>query len=241
MANSLTDIVKVGSRTIHKKVAANKIKYVPTNLEGTVIYYPMEEKTINLTLDHSVLNINHGTIYGAIECVGKIGKGLNFDGIDDYIGCGNVIDVTNKLTIMGWVNFTSDCYGPLVSKYESGSKRWHVWIDGDGSIYFTLTNTVNMSGLFSGAYLVNNWTHLTMVYDGTLIGNANRFKAYVNGVQKVLTFPYSDIPDTFPNIISNLKLGEQNSYYYKGKFDEIKVYNRALTEQEILSSYQQES
>jgi hypothetical protein len=242
MANSLTDIVKVGSRTIHKKVVDNKIKYVPTNLEGTVIYYPMEEKTINLTLDHSALNTNHGTIYGAIECAGKIGKGLQFDGIDDYVDCGNVIDVTNKLSIIGWVKFPLDCYGVLVSKFENGYKRWHILIDGDSYIYFTVTDTDNMGGKFYGAAsLANTWVHLAMVYDGALIGNVNRVKIYVNGVQKTLSFYGPDIPSAFPVISANVQIGRQGIYYSKAAFDEIRIYNRALTEQEILASYQQES
>ena len=237
MGNNLVEIVKYGSRTIHSKLRGGTRKYVPKNLDGCVLYLPMDEKTINLSLDHSGLN-NHGTIYGAVETDGKINKGLSFDGIDDYVDCGNVLDVTNKLTIMGWVNFPLDCYGAVVSKWQVSDIRWHLWIDGNGSIYCTLPN--NGYCRFSATGLANTWIHLTMVYDGTLIGNENRMKAYVNGIQKTLIFPSGDIPSSIINVIGNLQIGKQNSYYFKGKIDEVKVYNRALTEQEIITTYQQE-
>ena len=64
-------------------------------------------------------------------------------------------------------------------------------------------------------------------------------KAFVNGGQKSLTF-VGDIPSSIININGALQIGRQNIYYYKGNIDEVRVYNKALTEKEIVSSYQQE-
>ena len=64
MSNKLMNLIKYGSRTIHSKVRSGKRIYVPKNLDGCVLYLPMDEKTFNLSFDHSG-HEKHGTIYGA--------------------------------------------------------------------------------------------------------------------------------------------------------------------------------
>ena len=234
--NSLTEIVNYGSRKIHSKVRNGTRKYVPTNLEGCKLYLPMEQKIFNLSADHSGLN-NHGTIYGATETDGKINKGLYFDGVDDYVDCGNVIDVTNKLTVIAWVKFPSDCYGPVVSKYESGDLRWHLWIDGNSRI---ICNIANKAARVSITGLIDTWVHLGMIYDGEQESQEDRLKLLINGEKITLDFYYGTIPSSCPTINSNLYINKQSTYYGKMSIDELRVYNVAISEETVIASYQQE-
>ncbi|RLI91232.1 MAG: hypothetical protein DRO95_04750, partial [Candidatus Altiarchaeales archaeon] len=57
---------------------------------------------------------NDGTIYGATWTDGKFGKALSFDGVDDYVDCGNdsSLDITDAITIEAWI------YDPPPEKLE---------------------------------------------------------------------------------------------------------------------------
>jgi prepilin-type N-terminal cleavage/methylation domain-containing protein len=61
----------------------------PFNDNGLVLYLPFEEGSGTSTRDLSGHN-NDGTLYNGPTWVeGKLGKALSFDGVDDYVDCGN--------------------------------------------------------------------------------------------------------------------------------------------------------
>jgi len=78
-----------------------------------------------------------------------------------------------------------------------------------------------------------------MVFDGSQSGNANRLKAYVDGKQQTLDFQ-GTIPATTPNTSGNpVTFGENldATDFYSGKLDEVKIFNYALTPQQIRDVY----
>ena len=80
-----------GVEVLHSKSGSSK-KILPINREGLVLYIPVDSAYSNIVADISG-ELNHGTRYGAIVIDnGKIGKGLQFDGISDYVDCG--VDVS---------------------------------------------------------------------------------------------------------------------------------------------------
>jgi hypothetical protein len=153
----------------------------------------------------------------------------------DYVDCGNVMDVNNKLTVMAWVKDSGNSGGNVIGKYEDMNKRWHIYINSgfDGLIYWNVGG--NNFGTSPSSVIEIDWHHLAMVYDGTLTGNENRLKAYIDGEQISLTFT-GIIPDTMPTIFANVNIGRHStSNFFQGVIDEVKVYSCALTEGEIQS------
>jgi len=73
--------------------------------DGLVAEWHFDEGYGSVLKDSSG-NGNDGTIYGATWVDGKFGKALSFDGVDDYVDCGNdrIFDFgTNTFTIETWV------------------------------------------------------------------------------------------------------------------------------------------
>lgn len=240
MPNKLVELVKYGSRTIHSKVRDNKIKYVPKNLDGCVLYLPMDEKTINLSLDHSGNNY-HGTIYGAVEIDGKINKGLYFDGIDDYVNCGNINNVgTGSVSLIIWFYALGDItYGAqLIGKqedYNAGSVGYGLYYRQDNKyIAFSIQDGVHGARIYRGTYNYNTWYCVAGVYNSTL----KKLTLYVNG-----NFQKELINNDIGNINNslNLRLGYSGQHAaFKGRQDEARVFNRALTNDEVRAIYEQE-
>jgi hypothetical protein len=90
--------------------------------------------------------------------------------------------------------------------------------------------TGGSSAVSSFALTLNQWHHIVMTYDLTNI------KLYIDGLLSA-TQPYTDAMNTFGN--SGISIGESNQAngywtYTDGKIDDIAMYNRALSDEEIL-------
>ncbi|MFQ5531447.1 MAG: LamG domain-containing protein, partial [Candidatus Nanoarchaeia archaeon] len=173
-------------------------------------------------------NGNDGTVFGPVLIKGINGSGLNFDGVDDYILISNSpeLTLTQDFTFSIWVKpdeFTNDvilCKGPNA---------------GDPDYLLTLGFGFKDIGFYDGTSWKNSnqgilsqymWNHVAFVYDGV------EYKFYVNGVLKGLTSATGNIQTSS----SDLMIGQQcltGANNFNGVMDEVKIYNRALTEGEI--------
>ncbi len=207
---------------------------------GMISYWKLDEGVGTTAYDS--VDANDGTlVYGPGWTSGQVGGALSFDGTDDYVDCGNVLNVTNKLTIEAWVKDSGESDGNVVGKFEAYDKRWHIYIDsmeahGPALIYWNIGGGTYAKS--STSAIGTDWHHLAMVYDGTQSGNEGRLKAYIDGAP--ITLNYSGtIPATMPAISANVNIGRHDTVnFFKGLIDEAAIYNRALSEIEIQHHHQ---
>jgi hypothetical protein len=79
----------------------------------------------------------------------------------------------------------------------------------------------------------NRWTHVALVYDRFLV---DRVRLYIDGEIVARGLPLGDAPG-FADV-RNLRLGTQfeRNGAYRGMVDEVKVYARTLSDEEIAAS-----
>lgn len=126
--------------------------------------------------------------------------------------------VSAKHTADGFsVSSTNDGIGDQA--YSSG-RYGRFYSSGYGYAYFA-------QGLSAEKYM-------RTIYDGSLVGNTERFKVYENGVQKTLTIPGFTVPASLP-ASTNIYIGDlyAGGYYMYGDVQEVIVYSRVLTADEI--------
>jgi hypothetical protein len=159
---------------------------------------------------------------------GKLAGALQFDGVNDYIDCGNpsALNIQDKITLACWIK---------VASFTRAGQA--ILAKGDNSYRLSRSNVGNfiqMSlsgtsvGWFDGATEVtdNEWHHIAGTYDGS---NAT---LYVDGVAD------TSVPATGKISTSsyNLFIGEnsqQRGRYFKGLMDDVWIYARALSESEV--------
>jgi uncharacterized protein YceK len=177
----------------------------------------------------------HGTILGGgyKSDGGFDGKGcFEFDGIDDgiYIEDNDIIDLANDFTISLWVN-PAYIHGP------EGSKAGVILRKGDAYELFYSNGIINLrihtpnfnQNTIDYNVDINRWSFVTVTYkDGVL-------KGYINGVQRSSNTYSGNIKEN----TNNLCFGRYNvgSFPFKGKLDEIKIFNRALSSSQIEAMY----
>jgi len=154
---------------------------------------------------------------------------LDFDGVEDYMTCGYISELsqTQTFTISVWLKFdnvsgTQRILGQrfnasnLISFAVVGDE---VYPSIDGAYGVTTTNLTS-----------DIWYHMVLVFDGTLIGNENRLKLYIDGVQESLLPFVGTIPSTTgvnPNPFYLGTDGFTTPNYYGGLMDEVGIFNTA--------------
>jgi hypothetical protein len=86
---------------------------------------------------------------------------------------------------------------------------------------------------FNDVIPVKRWTHIAFVYNTTW---SPREKVYVNGTQKTVSNAWKDtagnnIKSSTENLFIGCEHGSQN--FFKGRIDEVRIENRALTPSEV--------
>ena len=215
-----------------------------TKPAGLVAGYPSDEGTGTTLTDVTGHGLT-GTISGATWTTqGKYAKALSFNGTSSYVNLGNptLLQITGSMTVSAWVYATANPAddGQIVSKsnWGGGVTGWQFETSPDvGSQRFGISVSPNGTG-YVGRYSntvrqLNTWYYVAGVYDAS--GQA--LNIYVNGVldngSLVGTVPVSQFN---PNVNVNIGRrydGSGASFYFIGTIDEVRIYNRALTQAEI--------
>ena len=183
--------------------------------------------------EDSTANSNHGDDYvSATGKSGQISGGQAFDGIDDYVDCGNnaVLDVS-YLTVEFWLNvntWISD--GGILAKGDNTYRQYWIWTY-DGQVAFEIDEGGNVN--YAWAPTAGGWEHLAIIYDGANV------TTYRNGLQEN-TYPQATgaiDPSTQP-----LLLGSIPSFHYADfALDELRISNVARPLGWIATGYNNQS
>ena len=200
--------------------------------ENLVGYWSFDDGSGSVAVDGSG-NGNDGTLVNMEEADwvdGVVGKALEFDGVDEYVDCGNAgLDLSGDGTISLWIN-SSATYSEviiLIDRY-SGSYGYAIFFDSATTIALRF-GTDSKNSISVGNLLDGNSHHIVMVRDsGTFL------KLYVDGVEK-----YSGVSNgSDASVSSNTHIGGRGeTLNFDGLIDEVRIYNRALTASEIKALY----
>lgn len=168
---------------------------------------------------------------------GKIGRALDFDGKDDYA------ETTFNPTVLGQ-NFTVSAWVyPRSEGNHNGVAGGH-GVNGMNGITFLQFNKTGWAcGYGDGngwspenrvSLTLNAWNHVACVWSG-----GNWTKVFVDGV---LPSPANDMPQTmYVQHVDYFWIGRAyitRDRLFNGLIDELAVYNRALSAEEIRQQYQ---
>ena len=214
--------------------------YVPTN--GLVGYWPF-----NGNANDESGNGNNGTVNGAIFTSDRFGNGnsaYNFNGNNDFIQIINpILPIANSSrTISAWFNLTpTPEYNDWYSILSYGNNISDGFLN-DILIQKTLAD-INFNEFMCISNpifdLSNNWHNIIITYDSSNLLNV---KIYLDSLLLQTNITNYHGITSLNTQLTNLYFGKSNvmynSYYnFNGSIDDIGIWNRALTQEEITGLY----
>jgi len=185
-------------------------------------------------------NGNNGTLVNGVGYVGTNGGSLSFDGVNDYVGAGNLGSFYTQGTISYWM------YSTAVENYRNPFSTHYLGLN--AGIRFEQYTTASPHGGFNvvignddGSYSFydyspssvlssNTWYNVVLVWNTT----SSNVKGYLNGIEK-FSSSHTLWATTLPSI--SIGSGFSGSRYFKGNISSTKIYNRALTASEIQQNF----
>ncbi|RCV64105.1 PKD repeat-containing protein [Methanophagales archaeon] len=200
-------------------------------------YLGFDEGSGNTAEDTSGNN-NEGTIHGASWAEGKLGKALSFDGTNDYVDCGRdtSLKITGAITVEAWVKWTGDGNPYFVTKTGGSAKRsYDLSGNADGTVEFRVGDSDCKTFKSSGTTPIpaGKWVYLVGTYEPS-----NYVRLFVNGAlaeEDTTSIPAAQGENGLSWYIGSR---EGNQGWFKGIIDEVKIYNGALSAEEIRANYE---
>jgi hypothetical protein len=206
-------------------------------LAGLIGWWKLDEKQGDFA-DDSSGNNRFGRLMGDPKWQpsgGKIGGALEFDGDGDYIDLGTnlVPDITGQITVTAWikVNAFNYDYTAIITK---GDSAWRLQRDqATDHLEFACSglDVPNMQwSNVLGNVNVNDgqWHHAAGVYDGEML------YLYVDGKLDVSSKAAGTI-NTNDQPVYIGENAEQQERFWNGLIDDVRIYNYALSEEEIMT------
>ena len=225
--------------------------------DSLVGLWHMDEGVGTIITDSSI-NGNNGDIKNGVSWIGSdgghwnsrsdivfsYGDSLYFDGNNDYIDCGSdeILEITGSYTLSVWTKInTLNDRGTIIAFGGDGESlsvnylyRITPLTNGDIRIGHEYGNGNDQSYDINMGIITNRWYYLTLVKDSV----SKELKLY-NGDKLIDTIIYTHEATGGNN--GKLWIGRNpgpNDKYFEGIIDEIKIYNRVLSPEEIRTQFE---
>lgn len=223
-------------------ITAQVPQYVPTS--GLVGWWSFTGNA-----NDASTNANNGTVNGATltnDRFGNANSAYNFDGVSNYIQCASNITTIDNVTISGWAKSNSPLGGEFVQIGEDDN----IFCNGIGVGKGGTSNVVGLN--FWNIYNGNNLLSLVSCvnyYDSGYLLNANSwFNFVITKANNVISYYVNGIfVGSSPVLNANNPLNKiffgtsgllpHAQTFYNGNLDDIGIWNRALTQDEITNLY----
>jgi len=188
---------------------------------------------------------NNGALVNGVGYSSSNGGALTFDGINDYVNCGNssTFNQTNALTLSTWVKINS-----LSSQTALIGKQWcnlnqhsyFLYVDTQGKLVFDTANSGVCNGYFStytstNSLSINTWYNVVISFTNTSIKiylNSQLISGSLNGINTSL------FVSTSPVLLGTYRsLSGNYGSMLNGSMGSTLMYNKALSTSEITQNY----
>jgi len=199
-----------------------------------VACWHFDEGSGSVVHDYSGYN-NDGTLVNGPTWVdGKYGKALSFDGVDDYVKIPKNV-VSDDMTLIIWIypKVISDGNYHGFAGYQGASlyyRPFNLWVDPGAGLHWWISKSDN-SQIHKG-YIYNFFESANKWYFIAFRKSGTKLTVFKNDVKY-------DLPDSpFTDLYKPTEywIGRVDKYF-NGTIDEVRIYNRALSDEEIKQLY----
>jgi hypothetical protein len=165
---------------------------------------------------------------------------LAFDGTNDYVSLPATINnqiTTNNITVEGWfyieaIGFEVNLIGERYDAPVDNEQKFGLYSGGSTNIVATFTSATSGFQFVTSPRVLNAWVHIAATYDGL------NLRLYYNGAQVAVQPVVGSLPtanNSFWTLGNNTDAPQSTEF--RGRMDEIRIWNVTRTAAEILANY----
>ena len=211
-------------------MVSDPVKIIVGELDATCVGHWMFEDNVADSSDYG----NDGIISGNPEFIpGRLrGKAMKFNSSQDYVTIPESPDFSiTSFTLSAWVKIPApipDGWRTIVEHNRSGGNWFGLWKSANGNkFHFRWGNNGKVTSDYNSTISPDSWYHVAATYDAT----EKTATLYLNG-RLDASIQNADVPQP---VDAKLRIGKNldDNEEFKGIIDDVRIYNRALDEQEI--------
>jgi hypothetical protein len=222
---------------------ANTAKCQSAAKDGLVSYWSFDNKTITGTTVKDVWGSNDGTLMNNPDVVeGEVNQALKFNGSNSYVSVEKYtgLDFTGlDFSIECWINIDDDDNSYIINLKDTTDNNPHIEFytnypsAGNLGAHILDTTGSGFRTTYTGSDVTDGkWHHVAMVY----VDKSNVVYLYLDG-KKVDTVPEGNGAINVLEGWNWISIGRsQVGEYTTGCIDELRIYNRALSDNEVLQN-----
>ena len=213
--------------------------------QGIVAYWKFDEGEGSIA--HDLVKGRDGTVYGASWVPGRVGSALEFDGLDDRVSLPSDIISGTTLTLNLWMKTNDDTYGLISGANRLFDNEYLLYVHGAThehrlEIYYHDNQGWHGDGFYM-THIVTNDDSWHMI---TVVTEVDSTKIFVDGSLMEISDPPYGSEEGFN--VEGLWIGAEqdcvdscwsSSQQFNGIIDEVAIYDRALSSEEIEQHYRQ--
>jgi hypothetical protein len=207
---------------------------------GLVGYWPLDDLSGGTAPD--IVGTNPATQQGSVtEAGGLLNGAASLDGSDDYFELGDVLGLTESFSLSALVNASESQVGftRLISRELSGrgNRQYNLIFDRSGTAARSAIDlTDGSTAIVEGNESVTDgeWHLLTATFD-----SASDLRLYVDGTRVDSVSTGASAVSRSTGVYLGTIAHTPGTRLYEGLLDDVRIYNRALSENEVDTLHQQ--
>jgi len=216
---------------------------------GLVAYYSMRNSG---TTVYDEWGTNNGTSSGSPTLSatnGVVGNGLNLDGTDDYVTISDSAAISfgsttadSPFSVAFWVKSAAFAAGDALfkGKLDASEREWRIILKGASSEFiFALYDETGVhliqQAITTPSLDDGSWRFVTVTYTGSRAFSG--ITVYFDGAVRASSGSSSGVYVAMHNTANPLYIGAVSTLRQRASIDEVRIYNRELTGDEIKQLY----
>jgi hypothetical protein len=154
-------------------------------------------------------------------------RSVDFDGVNDYLDAGKVLDLNTSFTVSAWVKSNGINQTIISKRNNPHTSGYDLGINNSGKAEMKWFNGSKQTIISSIVLPTGIWHNIAVSYDGTTA------KMYIDGVEDA-NVPLLNVPaNPTQSFLIAAADGVATTSFFKGTIDEVRVWSIALTENQL--------
>ncbi|MGC3979535.1 MAG: RICIN domain-containing protein [Paludibacteraceae bacterium] len=219
-------VVKAADKSLNRSGYSNEATAITTGSNSLVAHLKFENNPMD-----STINLNHSAIFGGVSYVaGKVGvNAISLNGSSSFLQLPSTLANQREITIAAWIYWRGASGWQRIFDFGNDQTQYLFLTPntGGGQMRFAIKNGGDEQQLNTKPLSIGKWAHVTVTLGETAA------RIYVDGVLAVESTSVTLRPLDFKPILNSIGRSQFSDPLFNGYIDDFRVYNYALSPEEV--------